>query len=531
MMRFAAALLFLLATPAQAQAPRPSAGQSSLHQVQQDIAVAGLLQELQAQGRHRAVLLRDVRIVDPDSGRASAGQSVVVIGGRITWIGEAARAPRLRAPFVVEGRGRFVAPALTDMHIHSGRAGGWLLNLAAGVTTVRDMAGMEWILRARDSIGTGRMLAPTLHVAGPLINASPVFGYAVVPAHPIDARRLVRQQAACGYDFVKVHNHLPLPMFDAVAAQARIEGMPLVGHVPHDIPLRHAATAGMRTMEHLKGWLDDRTLGMGESDYAAGTLPGLWVTPTLYSSMQHLRGEPARAAMRRPEMNYVPLIRRRRWQAALDVPEPESAERTARDNAGTNMIRIVRALHGAGARFLAGTDNDYYAHQVMGFGLIDELDMLRGAGLSAAEAYRAATSEAARALGMSAEMGAIRVGMRADLLLLEANPAEDNSTLRRSHAVMARGVWLDRPTIDRALAALALIYAEPDEATAYGAAEVASAAAAVERLASAGFVLDANALVTLARAARESGWAESADRIERVAAVPASGPCHADRPE
>ena len=162
MMRFAAALLFLLATPAQAQAPRPSAGQSSLHQVQQDIAVAGLLQELQAQGRHRAVLLRDVRIVDPDSGRASAGQSVVVIGGRITWIGEAARAPRLRAPFVVEGRGRFVAPALTDMHIHSGRAGGWLLNLAAGVTTVRDMAGMEWILRARDSIGTGRMLAPRL---------------------------------------------------------------------------------------------------------------------------------------------------------------------------------------------------------------------------------------------------------------------------------------------------------------------------------------------------------------------------------
>lgn len=530
-MKRMAALLALFATPTTAEASQASAGQAALYQVQQDIAVAALLQGLQAQGRHRTVLLRGVRIVDPDSGRATAGQSVIVIDGRIAWVGEAARAPRLRSPFVVEGQGRFLAPALTDMHIHSGRAGGWLLNLAAGVTTVRDMAGMEWILRARDSVGAGRMLAPTLYVAGPLINAAPVFGYAVVPANAIDARRLVRSQAACGYDFVKVHNVLPRPMFDAVATQARLEGMTLVGHVPHDIPVRHAAEAGMRTMEHLKGWLDDRTLGMGERDYEAATRAGLWVTPTLYSANQHLRGDAARAAMRRPEMTYVPLVRRRRWQAAVDAPEPESAGRTARDIAGGNMVRIVRALHGAGARFLAGTDNDYYAHQVMGFGLIDELDMLRSAGLSPAEAYRAATSEAARALDQEAEMGGVRVGMRADLLLLDANPAEDNTTLRRNLAVMAHGVWLEREAIDRALAALARIYAEPDEATTYGEGEVAAAAASVERLAADGFVLDASALTVLAAAALASGWSEAADRIKRVAAVPTSGPCHAILPE
>jgi imidazolonepropionase-like amidohydrolase len=530
---FLVVLAMLAALPASApsQPPQASAGQVALHQIQQDIAVAGLLQGLQAQGRHRVTLLRNVRIVDPDSGRATAGQSVIVAGGRIHWVGETAQAPRLRAPFVIEGRGRFLAPALADMHIHSGRAGGWLLNLAAGVTTVRDMAGMNWILRARDAVGAGRMLAPTLYVAGPLINASPVFGYAVVPANALDARRLVRQQAACGYDFVKVHNDLPRPTFDMVAAQARLEGMALIGHVPHDIPVGHAAAAGMRTMEHLKGWLDDRTLGMGERDYAAAARPGLWVTPTLYATVQNLHGDPARAALRRPQMAYVPLVRRRRWQAAIDAPAAEPGLRAARDNALGNMVRIVQALHAAGARFLAGTDNDYYAHQVMGFGLLEELDMLRAAGLSPAEVYRAATSEAARALGEEAGMGAVRPGMRADLLLLDANPAQDPAALRGGPDVMAQGVWLERQALNGALAALARLYAEPDEATAYGEAQVEAAAAAVERLAADGFVLDASALTALAAAARGSGWTVAAERIERVAAVPTSGPCYEVRPE
>jgi imidazolonepropionase-like amidohydrolase len=525
------AILALIVSPTTAPAQDVAAGRTALHRLQQDIEIAALLQGLQARGRHRATVLRDVRIVDPDSGLVSAGQSVVVIRGRIYWTGETAQLPRVREPFVIDGRGRFLAPALTDMHIHSGRPGGWLLNLAAGVTTVRDMAGMPWILRARDAIGSGRMLAPTLYVASPLINASPMFGYAVLPANAIDARRLVRQQAACGYDFVKVHNDLPRPMFDAAADQARLLGMALVGHVPHDIPIRDAAAAGMRTMEHLKGWLDDRTLGMGESDYGVAASAGLWVTPTLYASRQFLRGDAARAAIRRPEMAYVPLARRRSWQAVNDGPDPEPALRSSRDGAHGNMVRIVRSLRAAGARFLAGTDNDYYAHQVMGFGLLDELDELRAAGLSPAEAYRAATSEAARALDQAQEMGAVRSGMRADLLLLDANPIDDPTSLRRSLGVMAHGIWLERSAIDAALASLAGIYAQTDAATVYDEASIGAAADAAERLAAEGFVLNSDALSALAAAVRASGWAAAADRFERLAAVPTSGPCHEIRPE
>jgi hypothetical protein len=74
------------------------------------------------------------------------------------------------------------------------------------------------------------------------------------------ARRAVRQQAACGYDFIKVWNVLSRQIFDSVAKQARTEGIDLVGHVPQGIPVRHAVESGIRTMEHLKGFINDATL-------------------------------------------------------------------------------------------------------------------------------------------------------------------------------------------------------------------------------------------------------------------------------
>lgn len=52
-------------------------------------------------------------------------------------------------------------------------------------------------------------------------------------------------------------------------------------YVPHGISVRHAVEQGMRTLEHLKGYIDDRTLQMGEQDYAAIADPDVWVTPTL----------------------------------------------------------------------------------------------------------------------------------------------------------------------------------------------------------------------------------------------------------
>jgi imidazolonepropionase-like amidohydrolase len=501
-----------------------------VHRLQQDVAAAELLAQLRAQAPAQPVLFHNVKLVDPATGSVSPGQSVGVRGGRIVWIGAMSAEPKVANLSVVDGKGRYLAPGLADMHVHTNNHGDWLLDLSAGVTTDRDMAGFPWMLKAREAIDAGRMLAPTLYVAGPLINGFPLEGYAIVPRDAADARRMVRQEAACGYDFVKVHNIVPLPIFDAVAEEAKALDMDLVGHVPHDIPVRHAVERGMRTMEHMKGFLNDATLTLGDTDYAAAVDGApVWNTVTLYAGAAPLKGAEGRAKLRSPELRYAPLRKRAAWERELDQP----------DDAGTKAFRasrpiqlsIVAKLHAEHARFLAGTDSANYPFQVRGFALLDELKMLTEAGLTPLEAMQAATTEPPNAMRADGGFGQIRLGERADLVLLEADPTRDVAAWRRSGGVVVHGVWLDRAGLDKALEALAAVYAEEDRATAL---DRTAAAALLDRLArrtAEGDVFNAAEVQAAAEAYRNAGLADIADRIAALAYAPKDGACAEARPK
>jgi imidazolonepropionase-like amidohydrolase len=518
-----------LAGPAKPTAVPPRPEQVALHALQQDVATAEILEALKEKASSGALLLRNVKVVDPIAESVTADQSVIVSEGHFVWVGDTAKEPKVADVQIIDGAGRFASPGLTDMHVHTNGADAWLLDLANGVTAVRDMAGFPWMLKAREAINGGRMLAPVLYVSGPFINGSALLGYAVVPAHSLDARRIVRQQAACGYDFIKVHNIVPGPIFDAVAQQTRALGMDLVGHVPHDIKVRHAVESGMRTMEHLKGFLDDSTLKAGETDFGAAVDgPEVWNTPTLYAGRGYARAEAGRTLMAAPEMRYVPLRRRERWAASLE--EPESRGNKLGREAGTIMREIVAQLHRAHARFLAGTDADNYPFQVMGFGLVEELALLQDAGLAPPEALRAATSEPARAMRQGQEFGQIKRGMRADLVLLEANPLADVAAYKRNQGVMARGLWLDRALLDSALAKLASVNSEPDSVVETSEAAVSQLVSRLKTAVGNGFVFNAARLTALAVLSRKSGSPALADRLDELADVPRVGPCADDRP-
>jgi imidazolonepropionase-like amidohydrolase len=353
-------------------------------------------------------------------------------------------------------------------------------------------------------------------------------GYAVVPANSTDARRIVRQEAACGYDFIKVHNIVPGPIFDAVNEQAKALGMDVVGHVPHHVTVRHAVEAGMRTMEHLKGFIDDATLKAGETDFAAAVGKEVWNTPTLYAGRGYAHGDEARKLLSAPEMRYAPLRKREKWSLAIDQPEGR-VDALGRE-AQPLMKAIVGELHRAHAQFLAGTDADNYPFQLMGFGLVEEVRLLQDAGLSPAEAVRSATVEPARALRQPSEFGQIKKGMRADVVLLDANPLLDAAAYRANHGVMAHGFWMARGDLDAALARLEKIESEPDAAVDASAPAVSGLVARVKALAAGGFVFSATRLKGLADALRASGSVEAADQLKTLVEIRNDGPCADDRP-
>jgi hypothetical protein len=121
-------------------------------------------------------------------------------------------------------------------------------------------------------------------VSGTIIAAYPMGIYTAVVDSEVSARRLVRQQYAAGYDYIKVHNVLPVDIYDAIFEESRRLGIGVVGHIPHDISVAHAVAQGQKTFEHLKGYINDRNLEINSDDWMTPTQSStVWNVPTLYA--------------------------------------------------------------------------------------------------------------------------------------------------------------------------------------------------------------------------------------------------------
>jgi imidazolonepropionase-like amidohydrolase len=86
---------------------------------------------------------------------------------------------------------------------------------------------------------------------------------------------------------------------------------------------------------------------------------------------------------------------------------------------GESARKTVEAAHRAGVAIAMGADAGPHGKNAR------ELVLLAEAGLSAAEAIVAATSTAAKACRLEAEIGTIEIGKAADLLVLDGDPLED----------------------------------------------------------------------------------------------------------
>jgi hypothetical protein len=153
---------------------------------------------------------------------------------------------------------------------------------------------------------------------------------------------------------------------------------------------------------------------------------------------------------RDPAIDFLQPSVRDRWRSLpQEVTGPQKLNRYPEFTR-----QVTAALHRAGVPLIAATDALGFPLVVPGSSLHRELALLRDAGLTPYEAIRAATVTPASFLGKAEEFGTVVAGRRADLLLVEGNPLQDLSALRRPLAVMVRGRWLDRERLDAMLAAL-----------------------------------------------------------------------------
>jgi DNA-binding GntR family transcriptional regulator len=437
-----------------------------------EMAIDLLVERWSREHQPHAAAIEHVSVVSMAHPGIDRDQTVIIDDGRLRAIGPSARVPVPAGATVIDGRGKYVMPGLVDMHTHTNLSDShYLLDLANGVTSVREMDGHPFLLRQRAEARANRLLIPNLYVAGKILASQPLEWYATVVTTPEAARAAVRDQKAAGYEFIKVHNLVLPEVYDAICAEARAQGLDVVGHIPHQISIAHAIACGQRTFEHFKGYILDRSLTLTGEDYVAATRSApVWNTPTFYMYRAHLRGDEARTLVTTlPEMRYVPARDRARWLALADEPA-----RPIQQNVLPLSEKIFRDLLPIHARFVAGTDSGGgYPYHVPGFSLHEELRIMARNGMPIAEVLRTATVEPAIAMRRQTELGTLEVGRRADLVLLARNPLEGIDNLaaidertgpaaqpgpsRAIEGVMVRGVWLSRVALDDMLAAIQAI--------------------------------------------------------------------------
>lgn len=511
---------------------RESRTRATLVRVLQDNAVAGILEDATKRHRPRSTTFVDVNLVSVRDGAIRARQTIVVENGRFTAVGSTDSVRIPRNTHRIDGRGKYLVPGLTDMHVHSLVSNSQkLLNLANGVTTIRDMDGFPYLLEERKAIRDNRVLGPNMYVTGTILAAMPMEDYARVVTTPDEARAAVVDQKRQGYDFIKVHNVLPLELYREVLEEAKRQSIDVVGHIPHGIRLEDAIALGQRTLEHLKGYYDDRTLAKTTEDYVGLTKSAaVWNCPTFYTRRTGIsRAELERLIASSEEMRYVPAADKRRWlESAKDAADPTT------ETIFELSVEAFRTLYGAGARFLTGTDSGGgYGNHVPGFALQHELEALESLGMPPVDVLRASTIEAAAAMRREREFGSIEIGMRADCILASKNPLETISNLKAGKGVMVRGVWLSPEAIAELLDRLARVYsndeglvgANPEAALNRAVREVRQ----YERAGFAGRVGRESTLVALGGLLLEAGRARESGDVLRIAAnaFPDSANVHA----
>jgi imidazolonepropionase-like amidohydrolase len=370
----------------------------------------------------------------------SEASVIHVTNGRIASIGSDTAPGEVARTFEFDGA--FAVPGLIDAHVHMGldpnkgvdeqlaiepeeRLRAMVPRAArmvrCGITTARDLGGgdaSELVLRQR--IARGELPGPRLLCAGqPLTTPrGHCHFWGGEAATLAECRAVIERQIARGVDWIKVMAtggvatrgtspsavQFEPEMLAGIVEAAQAAGREVAAHCHATRGIEIAARAGVRTIEHCSFAGGD---GFG-SDFDADVIEaiaaaGAWVSPTVNAG----------------------------WARRI--------EREGRPTAFfERMSGVLRALVAAGVPFAASTDAGIPGvhHHRFVEGL---LALGRYADLDGAALLRAATVEAARALGIDGETGCLAPGLAADIVIVAEDPCREPETLLRPVAIFARG--------------------------------------------------------------------------------------------
>jgi len=437
----------------------------------------------QGEGPFNRLILRGVTVINGEGAPPRGPMDIVIENDRITQIvsvgnpGIPIKGPRPKArkgDREMDLSGYFVLPGFIDMHAHMGGDSqhdnadySLKLWLAHGITTVREAGsfnGADYVLWHVKQSAAHKIIAPRI---------VPYFVFGLGLDEPISdantARRWVKSIARMGAKGIKFFGAHPDIMRAAIDEAKKQNLGTMMHHAQLEVAHLNAldsARMGLTSMEHWYGLpealFEDKVIQDYPADYnynneqhrfaEAGKLWQQAADPGS-TKWQKVRDELI-------QLNFTidptltiyeasrDLMRERNadWHRDYTHPRLWQFFQPDRDSHGSywfdwttqneidwkrNYLRWMTFLNdfkNHGGRVTTGSDSGYI-YKVYGFGYIRELELLQEAGFHPLEVLQAATINGAEALGMADQIGSIRVGKKADLVVVKENPLHNFKTL------------------------------------------------------------------------------------------------------
>jgi imidazolonepropionase-like amidohydrolase len=407
-------------------------------------------------------------VFDAEESRMKPRTTVVVEGDRIAAVGPDGSVTVPPGAERVDAGGRALLPGLWDMHAHPEVDDG-ILYLAAGVTSIRDMAAEPERSGRFRVFESGEAVGPRVTFAGIVDGRGPFQGPTkTLVDDEAEARAAVRAMAAAGFPQVKIYSSVKPELVPVIAEEAHRHGMRVSGHVPAFMTAEQAVRAGYDEIQHINMLFlnflydqvqDTRTPARftAVADHAAEidldservraflTLlkeRKVTVDPTLDAFENLLEDRPGHVAAAYTAVagRMPPIVRRSFLEGGLPVPEGAEARWRA---ALPAMERMLMALRREGIPIVAGTD------ALAGFSLPRELELYVEAGIPPAEVLSMATLGAAHVAGRDDRLGSVTAGKLADLVLVDGDPTRTIGDVRRVRLVVRGGAVFDADALCR----------------------------------------------------------------------------------
>jgi imidazolonepropionase-like amidohydrolase len=409
------------------------------------------------------ILFQHANVFDAESGKIIPDQIVFITGNRIERVwpyptGGSGGGLGYQ-PQVIDATGKTLLPGLWDMHAHVGDNDG-LLNLAAGVTTVRDLANdTDSLLARRQRIIDGKEIGTRIILAGIIDSPDAYHGPTkILVSTEAEARAAVDNYKKLGYVQIKIYSSVKPELVPIIIDEAHKNGLRVSGHIPANMIASQCVEDGYDEIQHMNFLVLNFFPEIKDTNTIARlTKPGelaagldlnsakvqsfikllqnhdtkLDLTLSIFEDQYMARPGEIPPGFKAVASRLPAQVRRGLLSAGM-TPPPGMDDTYKKSFA--KMLDFAGLLYRSGLSIEDGTDN------MAGFALHRELELDVQAGIPANVVLQNATLNAARIMSMDKDLGSITAGKLADLTLVDGDPTKNISDIRKTVLVVKDGV-------------------------------------------------------------------------------------------